>query len=268
MQLLKIEKTSDFIRPNEFLTFISLLFILFSQISIKAQDVAELAMRARINLYEKWNFDSVEHYLDKIIDRKHTPAFAYSDYGWYLLLKGQNQRGMESIRRAAEMDPVDVQLTTWYSWALLWKNDVAEATRWIERALEIDPKNGEALHVACRIALKRTDYEEALKYAKSVAANSSPWRAILPLVYAKIGEPEQALKWAQSFANEKQASDYWMLAETYINLDMSEKALKFLHLAYDTRYPFMPWLRIDPGLSSLKDTPLFNKIVTELRPPE
>ncbi len=266
MQLLRIEEISGHIRSKGVLPFFLLLLTSSYQITLKAQDVAELAMRARINLYDKWNFDSVEYYFGRIIDKKYTPAFAYSDYGWYLLLKDQNERGLESIRRAAEMDPADVQLTTWYSWALLWNNELTKARHWIDRALKMDPKNGEALHVASRIALEQTNYEEALKYAKLAAANSPSWRAILPMVYAKMGEPEQALTWAQNFADEKQAQDYWMLMETYLYLDMYEKALEFLELAYNTRYPFMPWLRVEPGLRSLQEYPLYRKIVAELRP--
>lgn len=252
------------------LSALSLLLALlfFSQKSIHAQEMADLALRARVNLYEKWNFDSVDYYFNMIIDKKDTPAFAYSDYGWYLLLKEQIEEGMQAIRKAAEMDSSDVQLTTWYSWALLWRGNLDEAKRWIDRALKLDAKNGEALHVASRIALETQNPEEALNFAKLTASIAPDWRAILPLVYAKIGEPTLAMEWAQNFSDENRDSDYWMLMETYIQLNMDHMALKFLQLAYDNRFPFMPWLRISPGLGNLPDYPLFKKIVNELHLPE
>ncbi|MDH3648818.1 MAG: hypothetical protein OEQ53_04000, partial [Saprospiraceae bacterium] len=74
---------------------------------VVGQDVAQMAVRARDNLYDHWNFDSVAYYFDRVIGEKYAPAFAYSDYGWYLMLIDRYQEGLNYVQQAAEMDPAD-----------------------------------------------------------------------------------------------------------------------------------------------------------------
>ncbi len=250
---------------------LGIYIVLFSLLQITplvAQDMAQLAMRARINLYEKWNFDSVEYYFDLIINEKYTPAFAYMDYGWFLVLKDRNKEGLREIRKAAQMDPDDAQLSTWYSWALLWYGDVEEADKWISKALKLDPENGEALHLASRIAVARKDYKEAIRLAEVTASKSPLWRGILPWTYAQAGQVEKAIEWAEKYSAENKPDDNWLLMETYSSLEMDDRALEYLQGAFDHRYPFMPWLELTPGLESLHSHPLFQEILVQLNLPD
>ena len=72
---------------------------------VQGQDVADLAMQARNNLYEHWNLDSAAYYFKRVIGKPYALAFAYSDYGWYLMLINKSEEGLRYIEKAAEVDP-------------------------------------------------------------------------------------------------------------------------------------------------------------------
>lgn len=231
-----------------------------------AQNLSDLAMRARINLYETWNFDSCASYFDKIIGNKKAPAFAYSDYGWYLMLIDQFDSGLKYVGQAAKMAPADVQLICWYAWALLWAGDLRSAQMWIEKALLINFENGEALHVASRIASEKGDHVEAIKLAEHAAKDPS-WRGVLPLVLVKAGRKEQALEEVKAMLGDESVFDTWFLAEVYTALGDDSQALGYLQKAFEMRFPFMPWLELVPGLKKLKNYPTFQNIVQKMKLP-
>ena len=244
------------------------LLILGAAFPGTAQDIAALSMRARVNLYDNWNFDSVAYYHDQVIGKKYCPAFAYSDYGWYLLLKGENSKGMSMIRKAADMAPSDTQLTTWYAWALLWDNKPAKAREWIEKALSNDPSNGEALFVASLIASEQDDHSRAVDYARSAASMDPMWRASGPLALAAAGKHAEATDMAKSIALSANANDAMLLAEMYVILGDRKQALGFLEKSYELKHPFMPWIECWPGMRPLYGEPRFQDLVDRMNLPQ
>lgn len=232
------------------------------------QDVQQLAMRARINLYDNWNFDSVAYYFNQVIGKKHTPAFAYSDYGWYLMLRHEFEEGLSFIEQAAEKDPSDKQLLAWNAWALLWKRDFKKAKLWIDQALAIDPDYGEALQVSSRIASELGNHSEALRLAEKAASNDHGWRAMIPLALARAGNRSRALEFAEEISKNESVSDVILLMEVYAHLDKDDKALAYMQKSYQLRHPFMPWLELIPGLEHLHDDLRFKEIIEKMNLPK
>ena len=243
------------------------LCLCFSPIA-HSQDLAELSMRARINLYDEWEFDSVAYYHDLVIGKEFTPAFAYSDHGWYLMLIGRQQESMKMIRKAAEMAPADVQLSTWYAWALLWDSRVADALKWINKAIEMDPGNGETLFVASLIYAEEQSYSQAISYAVKASSSDSAWRAGVPLAFAIAGKKDQALELAMQIETSANANDALFLAEMYTRLNDHDKALEKLELALRLRHPFLPWLELWPGIRPLQNEQRFKQIVLSMNLPD
>ena len=249
-------------------TFVSTAFIyLILSHSVIGQDIAQLATRARDHLYDSWNFDSAAYYFDRVIEKRYAPAFAYSDYGWYLMLVDRYDEGLIYIERAARMAPDDKQLVAWNSWAVLWTGDLPKAKQWIDKALAIDPEYGEAIHVGSRIASEMGHHQEALRLAEKAASNDPSWRGMIPLALAKGGHREKAVVWAEKIAKDENVFDVWLLLEVYANLKDDEKALDYLQRSYELRYPFMPWLQHAPGLEHLHANPRFKDIVQKMNLP-
>ncbi len=261
------EFVNYFLNPKSFILLLIASIYLGPSSSCFGQDVAELAMRARNHLYDSWNFDSVAYYFDRVIGEKYAPAFAYSDYGWYLMLVDQYDEGLDYIERAAKMAPKDKQLVAWNSWALYWNGDLPKAKQWINKALAIDPDYGEALHVSSRIASAMGNHQEALRLAENAAANDPNWRAMIPWSLAKAGRKVQAIAWAEKIAQDEKVFDLWLLLEVYAHLENHEKALDYLEKSYNARYPFMPWLTMVQELKHLHDYPRFKAIVKKLNLP-
>jgi tetratricopeptide (TPR) repeat protein len=232
------------------------------------QDVAQLAMRARINLYDNWNFDSVAYYFDQVIGEKYAPAFAYSDYGWYLMLSEKFEEGLTYIRRAAKMDPNDKQLVTWYAWALLWSEDLGQAKLWLDRALALDPDYGEALFVGSLIASGMKNHQEAILLAHQAAVKDTSQRAGIPLALAEASRREEATTIAEEIGETLNVYDAFMLMQVYLSLGDRQRAMEYLKKAFELRHPFMPWLKFIPGIEELYDYPEFQTIVQKMNLPK
>ncbi len=233
-----------------------------------AQDIAALAMRARVHLYETWNFDSVAYYHSSVIGNKYCPAFAYSDYGWYLLLTGEYSEAMAMIRKAAEMSPADAQMNSWYAWALYWDNNFDLAEKWVGRALKIDPANSEALFVASLIASAQGKHSKAISLAEEAARNDPAWRSGVPLALTKAGQSNDAESLIVNISKNATANDAMLLAETYTRLEQYEEALDYLEMAYSRHHPFMPWIQYWRGLEPLFQNSRFADLVSKLNLPE
>ena len=237
--------------------------------SIDAQDNAQLAMRARINLYETWKFDSVAYYFNQIIDQKHTPAFAYSDYGWYLMLSDQHDLGMQYIRRAANMEaPDQKQLTAWYAWALVWVGDLKQAKHWIDQSIKLDPDYAEGFFVASLVASDEGNHEEALRLAEHAASLDPNWRSGVPLAYAKSGNNQKALESIDIISSDVKSFDTLILMEVFAYMKNTNKAIEYLNKAFLLRHPFMPWVQFIPATEYLHDHPQFKNIIQKLNLPE
>ena len=232
------------------------------------QDVAQLAMRARVHLYETWNFDSAAYYFNQVIGEKNTPAFAYADYGWYLILLNKYDEGLNHIRQATEISSDDKQMVTWYAWAMIWGGDLTKAKLWIDKALTIDPDYGEALHVASRVASKLNNHKEAIELAERAAASDERWRAGIPLALALAGEQEPALAWTQKITKDEKVNDVIIMTEVYANLEKDDMALDYLEKSFELRHPYMPWMKFIPGTERLHNNSRFLNIVQKMNLPQ
>jgi tetratricopeptide (TPR) repeat protein len=231
------------------------------------QSRVDMAVMARENLYDHWDFEKAADYFDRIIGKRYTPAFAYSDYGWYLWLIGEYDKGLEYIERAAKMDPKDKQLLAWNAWAKLWDGDLNGANEWIRKSLKVDSKYGEALHIKSMIASAEGKHDEAIRLAEQAAANDPNWRGVIPLALIKAGRKEEALSVAQKIEEDLNAFDTMLLMEAYSAMGNREKALDNLEKGFELRHPFMPWLKFVPGTEYLHDDPRFQSVAKKMKLP-
>lgn len=234
----------------------------------KGQDMAALSMMARNNLYEHWDFNKASYYFDKVIGKKYTPAFAYSDYGWYLILKGDNKLGMTYIQKASEMDPKDIQLATWNAWAKLWNDDIPKAKKWIDKSLKIGPKDGETLYVASLISSRMNNHAEAIKLAEKASSFDPNYRVGVPLALVKAGQEKEALILVNKISSNVNAFDAMLLIEVYANLGNDEKTLDYFEKSFELRHPFMPWLESIPKTNHLHSHPRHKAIVKKMKLPK
>ena len=243
---------------------ILVIFMIITPKYTSAQDAASMASRARINLYQNWNFDSSEYYWNKIIDKESTPAFAYADYGWYLMIYDDRlDEGLSYIRKSVDLDPENKVLLTWYGWALLTK-DVSEAKKWIDKVLAMDPNFAEALQVSALIAVRMNENDKAIQWARMAADQDTRFKYLVPLVHAQSGKKEKALETLDKIAIQEEALDFWFLMQIYGWLQMDDQALENMQKAYEAKFPYIPWLELIPGLEHLQKTDTFKSIIASL----
>jgi eukaryotic-like serine/threonine-protein kinase len=234
---------------------------------------AHTALAASVVEYD-WDWEKAEREFKRALELNPNAANAHFLHGIiYLVPVGRTAEAITEIKRAAELEPLNVDISANLAAAYMYD-------RQFERALEQAQKNYdfEPNFVGGRIWLA-TMYNINGKHSEAIALcekslsndpTNPPFLTLAGYAYAKNGqrqEAEQIIKRWQEVAKTQYVSHYW-IAVVYAALDKRDEAFTELEKAYQERDYFMPRLKVDPFMDSLRDDPRFKDLLRRLNLPE
>jgi serine/threonine-protein kinase len=187
------------------------------------------------------------------------------DYGAFAVNMGRTDSGLKSIRRAAELDPLNANSYTYLGAALLALRRYEQAIAAYTKALAVggDPGPaaiGEAYYLLGDLQSARTSCEENARETVDV-------QSCLALTYDKLGrhaDAEAELAKIKATAGDTGAYGY---AAIYAQWGRTAKALEWLETALRLRDPSLQSLKTEPLLDPLRKEPRFQAIERELKFP-
>jgi serine/threonine-protein kinase len=192
------------------------------------------------------------------------------DYGEFAVQMGRTDAGIAAARRAAALDPLNVNSYGYLGSALLSARRYDEALAAYQDGLLLrakDPKGGLA-DVGQLIYYALGDFEKMRAVCEGVgAAIEDLQEDCLALAYHKLGreaDAETALARFKASAGNAGAYDY---ARVYAQWGNTPKALEWLETALKLRDPQLIRLKTEPLLDPLRQEPRFNAIERELKFP-
>ena len=234
---------------------------------------AHLSMAIVTHWYD-WNWAAAESEFKRAIELNPNNWEAHTYYSWFLAPMGRNDQSIAEAKRAQQADPlsgfanfnvggalvfarqwdpaieqlhraIEVDPTFWFSHCFLGrayeqKGKLPEAIAEFQRALELEEDNAEiwsGLGHAYALSGKRTEAQKVLEHLKGVSAHSWVAPYNIAVIYAGLGEKEQA------FA--------------------------FLDQAYKDRSYYLPtYLATDARIDSLRSDPRFVELRKRVGLPE
>jgi serine/threonine-protein kinase len=234
---------------------------------------AHLSMAIVTHWYD-WNWAAAESEFKRAIELNPNNWEAHTYYSWFLAPMGRNDQSIAEAKRAQQADPlsgfanfnvggalvfarqwdpaieqlhraIEVDPTFWFSHCFLGrayeqKGKVPEAIAEFQRALELEEDNAEiwsGLGHAYALSGKRAEAQKVLEHLKGVSAHSWVAPYNIAVIYAGLGEKEQA------FA--------------------------FLDQAYKDRSYYLPtYLATDARIDSLRSDPRFVELRKRVGLPE
>ena len=218
------------------------------------------------SLFFDWNWSGAEEEFKRAIHLSPKYATAHQWYTILLVATGRPDEGLESIRRAHELDMLSLPINTHLGWAFYFSRQFDEAIIQLQATLELDPNYVLAHFVLGQAYTQRGKYREAiaaLQTASNLSAGLPPILSALGYAYALAGEADKA---GQVIAELAEASSKKYVSAydfALVNIGLGEKdlAFDFLTTAVKELCVWLIFLNTEPALDSLRPDLRFRDLI-------
>jgi tetratricopeptide (TPR) repeat protein len=199
------------------------------------------------------------------------PAHAPAHHRFALLLSalGRADEALAEIRRAHELDPLSLIISTALGRVLHFQRRYEDAIEQCRRTLDMD-----AQFIQARLDLGMAfahagRYDEAIAQFESALRPDDPrsvMRGVLGHIYGRAGRAAQAedvLRDLERRYRQGQASSY-DLSLPLIGLGRAGEGLDWLERACESRSGLLVYLKVEPMFDSLRDEPRFAALMQRL----
>jgi len=237
----------------------------------KALQIDETLAEAHIDMaivhyWYDYDWNAADRELRRALELKPDSADAHVYYGWKLVSVGRVEEGIAESKRAAELDPLSVEVSETAGQNFYYGRHYDLAIEQLRKTLDLDPNYwlarmllGLAYEAKGDLSRAVAECEKARDVEKSI-----PWPlAELGHVYAISGRQRDA----QNVLNEledwsrKSYVPAYNLAEVHVGLGHKEEALTMLEKAYADRSMLLTFLARDPEFDGLRSTPRFKEVM-------
>ncbi len=220
---------------------------------------------ATVQLNDDWNWKAAETGFRRAIQLNPSYATAHQRYSLYLIAMGRTQESLVEMNRARSLDPLSLSVNFSLGWRLYMARQYDQAITQLINTIEMDPTYLLAHVVLGQCYEQEGRYSEAvteLQKAASMSPDSPPVLAALGHAYAASGKRAEALQLLdqlKSLSAHRYVSPFY-LALLYAGLGDHEQADAWLDRGYDDRSNNMIFLNVDPQFDSLRSEPRFQNL--------
>jgi tetratricopeptide (TPR) repeat protein len=193
-------------------------------------------------------------------------ANAHHWYADYLSIRGRHDEALSEARRALELDPLNLMISTWAGLRYYMARNYSAAIERNRESVELGP-NFPAAHL-----LLGEDYVQAglhneamneLKRAVSLSGGNPLYTAQLGVALAAAGRTQEALRIAHGLeadSRKRYVSPYG-LAQIYAALHRDRDTFKWLQAAYDDHSVWIGYLAVDPIFDRYRSDARFQELL-------
>jgi eukaryotic-like serine/threonine-protein kinase len=226
---------------------------------------------AKIKLSYEWDWAGAEAEFKKALELKPGYATAHQWFGVYLSEMGRHDESIQHRKRALDLDPLSLSISTGVGRAYFWGRRYDEGLAHLQKTLERDPKYADT-HWSLGL-----NYEGKKMYEEAIAAYQSAISlyktaefpegkpemiAALGHAYAVSGRRAEALKIIEQLKELIDQQSYvspYSIALIYAGLGEKDQAFEWLDHAYKVRDESFIHLKVDPRLDDLRSDPRFTE---------
>lgn len=219
-------------------------------------------------LYD-WNFAEAEREFKKAIELSPNYPNSHDGYGFYLKAVGRHAEAIEKCKQAQRLDPLSPFAHVSLGYAYYFARDYDRAVEECRKALEMD-KHSTFAHRNLGLAfLQQGKLEkaiEALNNAVRFSQGGLAFESYLGFAYAVAGKRNEALEVLASLKDldrERYVPAY-NFAIIYAGLGDANKAFEWFERARKERSGFLPFLKVEPVVDSLRSDARFDELLGKI----
>ena len=227
------------------------------------------ASLAMASMNYDWDWSAAEREFRKAIELNPNYASAHHWYADYLSAVGRHEEAVAESKRALELDPVSPIINAWLGWRYFFARQYDAAIEQYLKTLEMDPTFVPAHLVLGQGYEQKSMPEKAideLKKAVSLSGGSSLYVSSLAHAYAIAGRRSEAEMLLRQL-NERARHTYvpaFHIAIIYAGLGQKDQALVWLEKGYQERSAGMVWLKVDPRFDFVRSDARFQNLLRRL----
>ncbi len=217
---------------------------------------------ATLKLGYDWDWSGAERELKRAIQINPNNAGAHAEYGTYLEALGRFDEAVAERERCRQLEPILPISIADVGYPLYYAGRYDEALLHYQKALEIDPNFSWGHLWIGQVYVQQGLYDKAfIEIRKAVELSGGNVRQIATLghAYAVAGKRDEALKILDELqrpAAQKYVSPFFV-ALIYAGLGEKDQAFAWLEKAYQERHPYMILIKVEPVFQSLHSDPRF-----------
>ena len=223
--------------------------------------------------YYDWDWAAAEDEFRIALALNPNYELGYKWYGYYLTAMERYDEANIILKRAGELDPLSVPISTDMGFSLYYKGDYDIAIKKLQASVQMNPIFPFAHLWLGRTYQAKKMYPEAIAESKSALEKTPDW----PVGLAQIGnvygvsgkkmEGQIILDTLNAVAKRKFVTSYGM-ALVYAGLDENEKAFQWLNKAIEERSNWLVWLKTDPRWIPIRTDKRFARLVNSVGLPQ
>ncbi|PYY06912.1 MAG: hypothetical protein DMG69_21565 [Acidobacteria bacterium] len=228
------------------------------------------ASLAYARLYYDWDWEGAEQEFQRAIAVNPNYATAYHWYSVLLTARGRHEEAFSEIRRAHELDPLSVSISTDMGFELYYARRYDQAITQLRSVLQTSPKFPLAHLWLGRAYEQKGMYREAITEFEQAGTSLKDWPVIIAAAghaYGRWGHRSDAMM-ALRRMNELTKEEYvtpYGLAVIFAGLDDKEEAMSWLQNAYEDRSHWLVWLNLDPRFDNVRSDPRFQELLHRVK---
>jgi adenylate cyclase len=219
-----------------------------------------------------WDWKGAEEEFVEAISIKPSYAPAHHFFADYLKAMGRFDEALAEIKKARELDPLSLAISTGVGHVLYLSRNYDEAIKQYTKAVELEP-NFMATHLWFgRPYLEKGMYKEAiseLETAVRLSGESTVALAMLGHGLASAGRLEEATRVLEKLKERSKSQyvpSYW-IAVVYNGFRDKEQTLRWMKKAFDERSSWLVWSNVEPRFAWLRADPEFAALMKSMKFP-
>ncbi len=216
-----------------------------------------------------WNWGAAESAFVRACKLSPGHAAAHHRYALLLSALGRHGEATEEIRRAHELDPLSLIISTAVGRVLHFQRNYDEAIAQCRRTLDMDAHFVQAYFDLGMACAQIGRHDEAIAHFESALPADDPrsvMRAVLGHIYGRAGRTglaENVLRDLERRYRRGEASSY-DLCLVLAGLGRGNDALDWLERACESRSGLLVYLKVEPMFDTLRGEPRFATLMQRL----
>ncbi|HSE21804.1 MAG TPA: protein kinase [Pyrinomonadaceae bacterium] len=227
------------------------------------------AHRAQADLMMfEWDWSGAEREFKRAFELNPNLAEAHSSYAGLLWRLGRPEESLPEVRRAEELDPLDLRHRIREGAAFYVARRYDEAIQTFESVLKLAPDNPTALVYRAYAYDGKGMYKEAItEYQKLISTQieaRASHQCFLGYALAQAGKRNEALAVLEKLKTTKEYVSPTELAVLYAGLGDKEAAFTLLEKAYAVHDLELQYLKCEPHFDSLQTDPRYIELIKKV----
>lgn len=217
-----------------------------------------------------WDWDGAESEYRIALELDPQCADGLRGYAALLCSLGRMNDAKREIRRAQEVDPLSIVISTEIAWTFYMCRDFRGALEQSWRALTLEARHAPAQNTLGLAYQQLGMFEEAvteLENARTCSGHHPATIAALAHVHAHSGNRPEALRALQELEEigaRRHVSPYW-ISMVHAGLRAHDAAFEWLEKAFEERDVWLVWLKMEPRFDPIRSDPRFARALQRLR---